>query len=115
LRTTIGWAAANLVCELFGLLHPKNYVRIRYEDLVQKPRETIHQISTRLASRPRAELEARTGNNRHQLYGNAVRFRPASLASLQEDSAWKSAMPQSYRGLAALSWPLAAKYGYFKS
>jgi hypothetical protein len=91
-------------------------LRVRYEDLVHAPRQVVDGIFDRLALQSHSPLEqAGTGDNRHQLYGNAVRFRPLSLSTLQEDVAWKSAMPQAYRGLAALSWPLAAKYGYFRS
>ncbi|HAH64048.1 MAG TPA: hypothetical protein DCL72_00905 [Rhizobiales bacterium] len=50
-------------------------------------------------------------DNRHQLYGNAMRFKP--LADLKEDVAWKTAMPKGHRQLVAgLSWPLCLRYAY---
>jgi hypothetical protein len=116
LRTAIGWTAANLACEIFGLLHPQNYVRVRYEDLVQIPRQVIEQIFGKLSSQCQLALEKpRTEANRHQLYGNVVRFKPLSLSTLKEETAWKSAMPRAYRQLAALTWPLAVQYGYFRA
>jgi hypothetical protein len=116
LQTMVGWTAANLACEAFGKLYPDNYVRIRYEDLVRVPRQKIDEIFRRLSLHTVPALDRLgTGDNRHQLYGNGMRFRPFALGSLKEDSAWKSAMPKGYRRLAALSWPLAAKYGYFRS
>lgn len=112
LKTTIGWTAANLACELFGLFHRRQYVRIRYEDLVHEPGQAIKRILHGKSSPPAQLAE---GRNRHQLYGNGVRFKPMSLSKLEEDLAWKVAMPERYRLLAALTLPLAAKYGYFKS
>jgi hypothetical protein len=115
LKTTVGWTVANLACEIFGLIHPDNYVRVRYEDLVKATRPVIDQICGKLLFRSHAPLEeAGTRNNRHQLYGNAMRFKSLSPSSLSEDAAWKEAMPKPYRLVAALAWPLAAKYGYFK-
>ena len=116
LQTAIGWTAANLACEIFGVVHPKNYLRVRYEDLMLAPRQVIDEVFSRLALQSPPALErAGTGDNRHQLYGNAVRFGRSSLSTLKEDVSWKSAMPKAYRGLAAFTWPLAAKYGYFRS
>jgi hypothetical protein len=116
LRTVIGWTAANLACQFFGLLHPKNYMRLRYEDLVLAPRPAVDGIFSRVSWQTHEPIEqAGTQDNRHQLYGNAVRFKPAALSNLEEDTAWKSAMPKAFRRLAALSWPLAAQYGYFKA
>ena len=114
LQTAVGWMAANLACEMFGALHPSSYLRVRYEDLVRSPDEVIKTILGRAGLKP-AQRQPSSKDNRHQLYGNAVRFRPASLATIDEDAAWKSIMPKSYRGLAAIAWPLATKYGYFKA
>ena len=114
MQTAVGWTAANLVCELFGAVYPGSYLRIRYEDLVRSPGEIIDTILGRVGLQQRnTEEKPASTDNRHQLYGNAVRFRPASLARLKEDAAWKKRMPKTYRGLTRLSWPLAAKYGYF--
>ncbi len=56
---------------------------------------------------------AETRDNRHQLYGNAMRFKILSLAELKEDVAWKTEMPRTYWGLAAgLTWPLRRRYDY---
>ena len=39
--TVLAWSVANLSCELFGLIYPRQYVRLRYEDLVSSPREAL--------------------------------------------------------------------------
>jgi hypothetical protein len=116
LETAVGWITANLACEQFGRRHPERYLRLRYEDLIGTPRQAIKEILDRIPLQSGADLQcAGTGDNRHQLYGNAMRFRPVELSSLQEDTDWKSAMPKAYRAIAAITWPLAAKYGYFKN
>jgi hypothetical protein len=115
LKTTVGWTVANLACEIFGSLHPERYVRVRYEDLVIATHPVIDQIFSRSLFQSHAPLK-QVGNqdNRHQLYGNAMRFKPLSPLALKEDVTWEKAMPKPYRLVAALAWPLAAKYGYFK-
>ncbi|MBK5199862.1 MAG: sulfotransferase, partial [Methyloceanibacter sp.] len=74
IRTVIGWTIANLACEMFGWRHPDRYVRIRYEDLVQAPLEAITQVLARVSLDPPSTLERNyLADNRHQLYGNAMR------------------------------------------
>jgi Sulfotransferase domain len=114
LQVAIGWTASHLACEAFGWSHPKNYLRVRYEDLVHTPAEVIGGILRRVSLSSPPSLEPSDArDNRHQLYGNAMRFRPLSLAGLREDVAWKTLMPRSYRMLTrSLCWPLSLRYGY---
>jgi hypothetical protein len=35
----LGWSIANLSCELFRKLYPRQYVHLRYEDLARSPVE----------------------------------------------------------------------------
>jgi hypothetical protein len=114
LRTAVGWVAANLACEAFGWLHPRNYLRVRYEDLIHAPRKTIATVLERVSLTAPPDFSAgEATDNRHQLYGNAMRFRSLSLSDLREDVAWKTAMPAMYRPLiTGLCWPLYWRYGY---
>jgi hypothetical protein len=114
LRTLAGWTIANLACETFGLLHPDCCLRIRYEDLVHAPLKVVGQILTRVSLDPPPMLEqSESRGNRHQLYGNAMRFGIVSPSDLKEDAAWKTAMPKAYRRLiGSLSWPLCLRYDY---
>jgi hypothetical protein len=113
-RVALAWSAANLACEMFGLLHPKQYLRLRYEDFVAAPRKSLDQILQRLS--PGAKWHAETlgvTDNRHQLYGNRMRGRPLTLADVKEDRAWETGMPASYRRLVSpLSAPMRFRYGY---
>ena len=52
-------------------------------------------------------------DNLYQLYGNRMRRQLLLFSDVRLDIRWKSQMPRTYRRLvAALTWPLRAKYGY---
>jgi hypothetical protein len=105
---------ANLACELFGLLFPDRYLRVRYEDLIHAPLDVIERMLIRVSLEAPPSLEnAGAGDNRHQLYGNAMRFKPLSPSDLKEDVAWKMALPKGYRRLiVGICWPLSSCYQY---
>jgi hypothetical protein len=110
----LGWSAANLACESFGRRHPENYIRLRYEDLVQDPESVMRGLVTKIMPGAgwRAE-EIGAHENRHQLYGNRMRAKSLSLGEIKEDVAWRHDMPASYQSLvAALTVPLRKRYGY---
>jgi hypothetical protein len=112
--TILGWSFANLSCELFGLIYPNQYVHLRYEDLVRAPTAEIQGLLAKVlpgvASRSR---ESGEGSNRHQLYGNAVRYHPPAIEDVREDLKWKTEMPRRYfRVVSCLSLPLRLRYGY---
>jgi hypothetical protein len=113
-RVALAWSAANLACEMFSLLHPKQYLRLRYEDFVAAPREILDQILQRVS--PGAKWHAETlgfTDNRHQLYGNRMRGKPLALGDVKQDHAWERDMPASYcRLVSPLSLLLRARYGY---
>jgi Sulfotransferase family len=112
--TTLGWWAANLTCEAFGRLHPTQYFRIRYEDLVRSPQKELHLVFERISIGSENSItQPRSNDNRHQLYGNRMRHRQVSLADVEEDARWKMEMPAACRRTVSwLSWPLRWHYGY---
>ena len=112
--TTLGWWAANLTCEAFRWLHPRQYLRLRYEDLARSPRETLHYLFQRAFRLPDIDFsEPGTSDNRHQLYGNRMRHQSLSLADVAEDDRWKVEMPRAdQRFVSCLSWRLRRRYGY---
>jgi hypothetical protein len=119
LRCTVaalGWWVANLACELFGWMHPNQYVRLRYEDLARAPREEASALLTAIAPDGSCIFDAPgTVPNRHQLYGNRMRSRPPALAEIREDQAWRAEMPRRHQRLVeALTWPLRGKFGYYQ-
>jgi hypothetical protein len=113
-RVALAWSAANLACETFGLCHPKQYLRLRYEDFVAAPRATVEGILQRVS--PGAKWHPETlgvTDNRHQLYGNRMRGKPLTLGDVKLDRAWETELPASYRRLVSpLSAILRARYGY---
>ena len=114
LRAAFGWTAANLVCEIFRWRHPDSYLRVRYDELVRAPSNVVGRILGRVAlSPPTSLLPAELRGNRHQLHGNAMRFKTLSLSDVKEDLAWTTAMPGRFRTLiTVLCWPLARRYGF---
>jgi hypothetical protein len=89
-------------------------MRVCYEDLVRAPEKVVGEILERVALASPVSLDNIAGNdNRHQLHGNAMRFKPLLPSELKEDVAWKTAMPKVYRRLVSvLCWPLLRRYRY---
>ena len=112
--TALAWSVANLSCELLGLIHPHAYVRVRYEDLAQSPAAVLQSLYAKLLPNVQWNLdEIGTSNNRHQLHGNAMRFRQLSVAEVREDLSWKTEMPEDYlRFVMPISYLLRRRYGY---
>lgn len=111
LRTALGWWAANLSCEMFGLLHPSQYQRICYENLTRAHEEVLAQLFADLL--PGEDAPRRAAENRHQLYGNQRRYRGFEPSELREDVRWETEMPAAQQTLVSvLTWPLRVKYGY---
>jgi hypothetical protein len=65
-------------------------------------------------SKPPAGIERKQEfDNRHQLYGNAMRFKDLRPTDLKEDVAWKTAMPVLWRSLVAwITGRLRRRYSY---
>ena len=113
LRTTFGWWAANLSCELFGRLYPEQYQRVRYEDVARSHPEVLKTLFAALPEQDAPPSGGGTDGNRHQLYGNHNRYRGFEADEIREDARWKTGMSRGQRALvAALTWPLRLRYGY---
>lgn len=112
--TVLGWSLANLSCELYRLIYPGQYVHIRYEDLAREPGVELQALFTRvLPGVCWCFGGVRGGDNRHQLYGNSVRYLPLTIEDIKEDLKWKTEMPRECaRAALFLSFPLRLRYGY---
>jgi hypothetical protein len=110
----LGWWLANLSCDLFGIIYPRHYVRLRYEDLARSPAEALGTLFERLLPDVRWGSDGSGGrDNRHQLYGNKIRRRHITIEHVQEDLKWKVEMPSEYsRVVLPLSYLLRLRYGY---
>jgi hypothetical protein len=112
-KTASGWVIANLICELFGSMYPRQYVRVHYEELASNPRDVLNGLFDKLL--PDAQRAARSGsaNNRHQLYGNRMRRQQFALSDVRYDARWADQMPFKLRWpVVLIAWPLMAMYGY---
>jgi hypothetical protein len=59
------------------------------------------------------DSEEVAGDNRHQLYGNKVRYREIGIEDVKEDLKWKAEMPPEYsRIVQRLGYLLRLRYGY---
>jgi hypothetical protein len=108
--TVVGWWAANLTCELFGIAYPRRYVRLRYEDLVQSYEVVVADLLERFGVVDPL-LNPSDDTNRHQIYGNRMRY--GSLATIKENLSWQAEMPPAFqRTVEILSYFLRRRYGY---
>jgi hypothetical protein len=109
----LGWGAANLACEVFGAMHRKQYLRLRYEDLARDPAGTLQTLFVKLIPKAERGDEDAASDNRHQLQGNRIRASDITLDDVREDVRWKTEMPAKYsRVVRPLSYLLRLRYGY---
>jgi hypothetical protein len=115
------WNAQNGALELLARLGTP-VLRVRYEDLVQAPEQTLRRAAT-FAGVPAGELRVpflhEEGDEpyaelttAHTASGNPMRFATGRLP-IRGDDRWRSAMPDSQRRMVtALTFPLLRRYGY---
>lgn len=116
-RIAVQWskyhAAAEWVCRRHGAARS---VLCRYEDLVERPRESLRSLVARLGE-PAAELPlegertARFSVN-HTVWGNPDRFRSGDV-ELRRDDEWRGAQRLRDRALVTgVTLPLLVRFGY---
>jgi hypothetical protein len=115
-RAVFGWTLANLSIHKTHYKLPNlEVVRIRYEDMVRDPIRELTKLETLAGMDMEPILDIarglRSANTGHGVGGNRLRRKGSFM--IKEDDEWKRALPFKKRILvAALSWPLARKYGY---
>ena len=115
-ESSLVWDEWNLVIENIWRHNPERYMRLRYEDFVASPRETVGGVARFLgeeeARLPFAgEREVALGVS-HTFSGNPDRFRSGSV-TVESDEGWKRGMGAPRQALvAALTLPGMARYGY---
>lgn len=114
-RTAVHWSAQNLALELLARRGAR-VTRVRYEDLVAAPCDTLARLVGELGL-PASRLPFLHGTTAHlttahTVSGNPMRF-SAGPVELSHDDAWRRGLPRRQQSLvAALTWPLRARYGY---
>lgn len=115
-RTALHWSAQNTALELLPG-HGARVTRLRYEDLLAAPAETLTGLARRLGL-PEPELSFLDGRTvwlgpSHTASGNPMRFHVGRV-ELRRDDSWRSGLPDAHRRVVnALTWPLRARYGYW--
>ncbi|WP_245647193.1 sulfotransferase [Microtetraspora niveoalba] len=113
-RTAVHWLAQNLA---FELLRRRGVpvVRIRYEDLLLRPAETLRELAAELGlPLPPGALPFLDGREAllgvaHTVSGNPMRFAVGRVRFSER----RVALPPAHRLLVtALTWPLLLRYGY---
>jgi len=116
LWVAMDWTITNLIgIGMVTWLKPGSVIRVRYEDLVRNPRDTLATIGSHIG----VDLtdvwemieEGRPFHAAHNIGGNRLRF--AKAIRLQEDMEWRERMPLHHRVLyAVVAWPAAIVLGY---
>jgi Sulfotransferase domain len=114
--SSVMWDAWNLGAELLWRAEPRRYFRLRYEDFVARPRDSVLRILDWLGE-PTVDLPflgERTVHleANHTVSGNPSRFR-TGLIEVEVDDEWLSFMrPRDRVAVTALTSPLLRRFGY---
>lgn len=115
-QSTGRWIEWNVLTELVARRLPADRVlRLRYEDFVADPQDTLARIVSLVDDEPCPPLvvdgSAKVPPN-HMLYGHPGRFRTGQVP-LRLDDIWDQEMPALERNLiTGAAWPLMLRYGY---
>lgn len=116
LRAPLGWTLANLACYLNGIiLGRRNYLRIRYEDLVLRPEMVLEKIGGFLSIDmiPVINVIRNSGyfHSGHLLAAN--RMARKGDVKIRPDLSWQRILPvPKHVAIWLAVWPLAMLYGY---
>jgi hypothetical protein len=115
------WNYQNLAIEMLARMGTPT-MRVRYEDLVRSPRETLSSIAD-FAGVPvdgaQLDFVVQEGSSywtelgvTHSASGNPMRFATGRIG-LRLDDEWRTAMPPAHRRtVTSLTLPLLRRYGY---
>ena len=97
IRNAWVWTTWNLIAEMSRGQFQERYVRLRYEDLIDKPKETIMRIlgvvQEKAPQLPFVGTHTAKLQVQHTVVGNPSRFQ-TGLVQLQPDIEWKMKMKQ---------------------
>ena len=115
-KSALLWNVWNKAAERFQQLHPERYIQMRYEDIMQHPRQAIEQIVALSGENANLDffLDDHTVylDRTHTIAGNPNRFQSGAI-ELKLDLEWRQKMnPRHRRIVTALTAPLLARYGY---
>lgn len=117
-ESSLNWAMRNLSSEIFQKHLKKKYMRLRYEDFIGSPQETIKHI-IKFVNETAQDLpfygdhEVKLNVN-HSIYGNPNRFQTGFL-KLKLDDEWQVMKKKDQLIVGLLTWPYMIKYGYYSA
>lgn len=117
-KSTRDWLLANTPAARRGPRAAVQRCRLRYEDLVDRPEQTLLRLQSFLELDMQHVVTSVLSNNvfsvGHQIAGNRLRMQGA--VRLRGDSEWMHAMPATDRDACwRLAGWLARRYGYFRN
>lgn len=116
IESSLEWDLCNVAAEKFWKPSPERYLRLRYEDFVRSPRESVEQILRLVGEEPRSlpfisERGVSMGIN-HNVGGNPNRFE-TGVVELQPDEEWTLQMrPKDRMLVTSLTLPFLGRFGY---
>jgi len=115
-ESALRWCSWNVAAELHGRLRARAWLRLRYEDLLSRPAESLARI-VELAGEPGPPPAIAPDGTVwlepcHTVSGNPSRFR-SGATQLRLDDEWRTRMRRGPAALVtALTWPLLLRHGY---
>lgn len=115
LLSAAGWLVGNILGELIHLVEKKNVLRVRYEDLCERPAEELKRIEAftgyDLTDIIRGIEESREMQIKHMIAGNRMRLNGSFI--FRPSGGKQRELPLRYSLLGILiTWPLMLRYGY---
>ncbi|MEO1093446.1 MAG: sulfotransferase [Cyanobacteria bacterium J06638_28] len=114
--SSLGWNLRNLAIETLPANANIHYHRLRYEDFVSQPQQSVEEILKFAQLEPHSlpfatPSEVNLGIT-HSIFGNDNRASTGTV-TLRLDEVWKQKMARSDQlKVSLMTWPLLMKYGY---
>lgn len=116
LKSSLLWDLWNVTSEVMWAGRPQRYLRLHYEDFVERPRESVARILALVGDDRQVPgfLDERSAELRtnHSAAGNPNRL-SSGVVALRLDTQWMERMPAMTRAaVTAVTAPLLLRYGY---
>ncbi len=113
--SSLWWNVRNITSEMLQKNRPGKYLRLYYEEFINKPQDTLKHILDLVHENTvhfpfLTENEVKVGTN-HSVYGNPNRFQTGDL-NLQMDDEWRVMGKLDKIVVTLLTIPLLIRYGY---